>query len=109
MTCDFGDLDQDRRDGDIIGSDLVRRRLRRKGVKDILRKAYRGVLRYIVGVVRVGARFEICHSDAGIGSRARKVCREIKVQQFISEWMSVRGAGGRTVTDGKYLEGPGKF
>ena len=29
--------------------------------------------RYIVGIVRVGARFATCHSDAGFGNRAGKI------------------------------------
>ena len=71
MTCGFGDLDQDRRGVDVIGSDLIRRRLCREGVKDILREVGRKMPQYIVGIVRVGARFATCHSDAGFGSRAR--------------------------------------
>ena len=38
-----------------------------------MRKAGREVSRYVVGIVRVGARLATCHSDAGFGSRARKI------------------------------------
>ena len=70
MTCDFGDVDQDRRGGDVVSSDVIRGRLCREGVEDILRKASRRMPRYVVGVVRIGARFATCHGDAGFGSRA---------------------------------------
>ena len=71
MTCDFGDIDQDRRDGDVIGSDVIRRRLCRLGVKDILRKAGRKIPRHVIGIVRVDARLVTCHSDAGFCCRPR--------------------------------------
>ena len=67
------------RGGDVIGSDLVRRRLRSKIVKDLLRKAGREVPWHIVGIVRVGAGFVTRHSDAGFGNRAETCCRAIKV------------------------------
>ena len=28
---------------------------------------------YVISIVRVGARLATCHSDAGFGSRARKI------------------------------------
>ena len=40
--------------------------------------------RYVVSIVRVGARLVTCHSDARFGSRARKIGREVKVQHLIS-------------------------
>ena len=38
------------------------------------------MLRHVVGIVRVGARFATCHSDVGFGSRARKIGGEGKVE-----------------------------
>ena len=35
--------------------------------------------RNVVGIVRVGARFPTCHSDAWFGSRAGKIGGEVKV------------------------------
>ena len=57
--------------------------------------------RHIVGVLRIDTGRTTGHSDAEFGSMARKICREIKVQQFISEWVAVRGVGGR--------KGPGQI
>ena len=71
MTCDFGNVDQDRRGGDIIGSDVIRSRLCREGVKDISRKAGQKRPWHVIGIVRAGARFPTCYGDAGFGSRAR--------------------------------------
>ena len=42
-------------------------------MKDILRKDYRKMLRYIVSTVRVGAMFAKCHSYMEFGSRARSI------------------------------------
>ena len=66
MACD-----QYRRGGDVIGSDMKRRRFCREGVKNILRKAGRKMPRHVVGIVRVGIRFATYHGDAGFDSRAR--------------------------------------
>ena len=71
MACVLGDVDQDRRDAHVISIDVIRRRLCRKGVKDILRKASRKIPWHIIGIVRIGAKFATCHNDAGFGSRAR--------------------------------------
>ena len=34
---------------------------------------------YVVGIVRVGARFAACHSDAGLGGRAGHVRGKVKI------------------------------
>ena len=73
MTCDFGDVGQGRRGGDIIRSDMIKGRVCPEGVKDILREACRMMPRHVVGVVRVGARFATCHGDAEFGGRARYI------------------------------------
>ena len=73
MNCEFGDVGQGRRGGDVSGIDVVGRRFCSEGVKDILCKAGQKLPRHVVGVVRVSARFAKCHSDAGFGSRAREI------------------------------------
>ena len=45
----------------------------------MLREAGREMSRYVVGIVRVGARLAMCHSDAGFGSRTGKIGGEVKV------------------------------
>lgn len=57
MACDFDDSDYDRRGRDVMGSDVVKRRLRVEGVEDILRN------------VRICAGFTTCLTDARFGSR----------------------------------------
>ena len=64
---------------DVICGDVVGRRLCHEGVQDILREAGREMSRYVVGIVRVGAMFATCHSDAGFGSRAEKILGKVKV------------------------------
>ena len=71
MSCEFGDVDQDRRGEDVIGSDVIRGHLCREDMKDILRTTGRKMLQHGVSIVRVGARFATCQGDAGFGSRAR--------------------------------------
>ena len=58
---------------------MVGGRLCREGVWDILREAGRKMSRDVVGIVRVGARFATCHSDAWFGSRAGNIGGEVKV------------------------------
>ena len=56
----------------------------RRCLGNILRKAGREMPRYVVSIVRVGARLATCNSDARFGSRVRNILREVKVQKLVS-------------------------
>ena len=73
MAGDFGDIDQDGRSRHIVGTDVVRGRLVREGVRDVLGKAGRQVFGHVVDVVRVHAWFAACDCDARFRSRTGKV------------------------------------
>ena len=73
VVGDFGDIDQHGKNGHVVGSEVVRRRLVREGVQGILCKVCRQVFGYIVDVVSVDAWFATCYGDARFGSRAREV------------------------------------
>ena len=45
----------------------------------MLREAGREMSLYVVGIVRVGARFATCHNDAWFGSRTGKIRGKVKV------------------------------
>ena len=61
--------------------------------------------RYVVGIVRIGTRFATCYSDAGFGSRARKIRGEVEVQQLVSQGTAIGGVSRGGGTCGNYLEG----
>ena len=46
---------------------------------NVLGETGRKVSGHVVGIVRVGARFAACHSDAGFGSRAGQVRGEVMI------------------------------
>ena len=61
--------------------------------------------RYVVGIVRVGTRLATCYSDAGFGSRARKILGEVEVQQLVFQGTAIGGVCRGGGTSGNYLEG----
>ena len=73
MAGDFSNIDQDLRGRHVVGGYVVRRRLVREGVQDVLGKAGRQVFGDVVDVVRVDAWLVACDCDARFGSRAGKV------------------------------------
>ena len=42
-------------------------------------EADRGLSGYVVDIVRIGARFAACHSDAGLGSGSGQVRGKVKI------------------------------
>ena len=70
IAGDFGNIDQDGRGRHVVGGYVVRRRLVREDVQDVLGKAGRQVFGYVVDVVGVHAWFAACDCDARFGSRA---------------------------------------
>ena len=47
---------------------------------NVLSEAGQEVSVHVVGIVRVSARFGVCHSDVGLGSRAGQVRGKVKIQ-----------------------------
>ena len=73
MAGDFGNIDQDGRGRHVVGGYVVRGRLMREGVQDVLGKAGRQVFGDVVDVVGVHARLAACDCVARFRSRTGKV------------------------------------
>ena len=67
MSGDFGDVEQYWGCGDVISSsDVIWGRLSHESVQNVLGETGREMPGHVVGIVRVGAWFAVCHSDAGL-------------------------------------------
>ena len=73
VAGDFGNIDQDGRDRHVVGGYVVRGRLVREGVQNLLGKAGRQVFGDVVDVVRVHAWLAACDCDTRFGGRTGKV------------------------------------
>ena len=78
VSRDFDDVEKYWRCGDVISSDVIWGRLSRKSVY-VLGVTGREMPGPVVGIVRVGAMFAACHSDAGLGGRAGQVRGKVKI------------------------------